>query len=116
MYYSVANCLTAGKKHNFEKHPDYVPSVFPNKQQAKTVVTPSRSIRSIRRNSADIQQNEKYKGKAKRTLISNKESKTQELDMLCIVPTTSKNIPASPERTIISKASYANENYTTFDL
>ena len=60
------------------------------------VVTPSQSIRSIRKNSVDIQQNGKCKSKTKRTLISNKESRTQELDMLCFVPTRSKNIPASP--------------------
>ena len=38
--------------------------------------------------------------KPKGTLISNKESKTQELDMLCIVTTTSENIPASSAGTI----------------
>ena len=116
VYYSVAilsDCMGSnlaigsyctlcfiGKKNNFEKHPDYVPSVFPNKQRTKRVVTPSRSIRSIRRNSKNIQENGKCKSKAKRTLISNKESRTQELDML---PTTSKNISASPAGTITSR-------------
>ena len=46
-------------------------------------------------------------------MISNKESRTQELGML---PTTSKNIPASPAGIITSEVSYANENDTTFDL
>ena len=114
--YRYSTFCFIGKKNNFEKHPDYVPSVFRNKQQEKRVVTPSRSIRSIRRSSIDIQQNGKYKSKAKRTLISNKESRTQELDMLCIVPTTSKNIPASPAGIITSEDSYRNENDTTFDL
>ena len=57
MYYSVAtlsDCMGSnlasyssytfyfiGTKNNFEKHPDYAPSVFPNKQRAKRVVTPS---------------------------------------------------------------------------
>ena len=36
--------------------------------------------------------------------------------MLCIVPTTSKNIPASPAEIIISENYYANENHTIFDL
>ena len=81
LFYSI------GKKNNFEKQPDYNATVFSNKQQAKRVVTLSKSILSIKRNSTDIQQNDIYKGKAKRILISNKESKTQELDMLCIVPT-----------------------------
>ena len=84
--------------------------------QAKRVVMASQSIHSIRKNSIDIQQNGKHKSKAKRTLISNKESWTQELDILCIVPTTSKNIPASPAGMITSEDSYANENDTTFDL
>ena len=87
--YSYNNFYFIGNQNNFEKHPDYVPSVFPNKQQAKRVITPSRSVHSIRRSSIDIQLNGKYKSKAKRTLVSNKESRTQELDMLCIVPTTS---------------------------
>ena len=87
--YSYNNFYFIGNQNNFEKHPDYVPSVFPNKQQAKRVITPSRSVHTIRRSSIDIQLNGKYKGKAKRTLVSNKESRTQELDMLCIVPTTS---------------------------
>ena len=42
------------------------------------------------------------------TFISNKESRTQKLVMLCIAPTTSKNIPASPAGIIISEDSYAN--------
>ena len=57
MYYSVAilsDCMGSnlasyssytfyfiGTKNNFEKHPDYALSVFPNKQRAKRVVTPS---------------------------------------------------------------------------
>ena len=49
-------------------------------------------------------------------MISNKESRTQELDMLCIIPTTSKNISASSAVTITSEDSYANKNDTTFDL
>ena len=114
--YSYYTFYFIGKNNNFEKHPDYVCSVFPNKQQAKRVVTPSRIIRSIRRNYIDVKQNGKYKSKAKRTLISHKESRTQELGMLCIVPTTSKNIPASPAGIITSEDSYANENATTFDL
>ena len=36
--------------------------------------------------------------------------------MICIVPTTSRNTPDSPEGIITLKASYANENDTTFDL
>ena len=36
--------------------------------------------------------------------------------MLCTVPTTSRNTPGLPEGTITLKASYANENDTTFDL
>ena len=130
MYYSVAilsdcmgsNLASCGsyytfyfveKKKNFEKHPDYVPSVFPNNQRAKRVVTPSWSIRSIRRNSREIQENGKCKTKAKSTLISNKETRTEELDMLT---TTSKNIPASPAGIITSEDFYANKNDTTFDL
>ena len=50
-----------------------------------------------------------YKSKAKRTLILN-ESRTQELDMLCIVLTTSKTIPASPADIITSEDSCANKN------
>ena len=68
-----------GKKNNFEKHPDCVPFVFPNKQRAKRVVTPSRSIHRIRRNSIDTQENVKCKSKPKKTLISNKESRTQRI-------------------------------------
>ena len=129
MYYSVAilsDCMGSnlasyssytfyfiGTKNNFEKHPDYAPSVFPNKQRAKRVVTPSWSIRSIRRNSREIQENGKCKSKAKSTLISNKETRTEELDMLS---TTSKNIPASPAGIITSEDFYANKNDTTFDL
>ena len=39
--YSYYTFYFIGKKNNFEKHPDYVPSVFRNKQQAKRVITPS---------------------------------------------------------------------------
>ena len=46
-------------------------------------------------------------------MISSKESRTQELDML---PTTSKNIPASPAGIITSEDFYANKNDTIFDL
>ena len=74
------------------------------------------SIRSIRKNSIDIQQNATDKGKAKSTLISNKKSRTQELDTICIVPTASKNILASPSGIITSEDSYAIETDTTFDL
>ena len=50
IYSSYYTFYFIGVKNNFKKPPDYIPSVFPNKQGAKRVVTPSQSICSIRRN------------------------------------------------------------------